>query len=259
MKSHPFFAAAGRCALAGLFLATLAYGQGKPEAVRNLIERSITATGGREAMLAIKSRRARFVVSIPAMRLAAQMELVQEAPHRLYVKTEIPIPGSNPEQKMVEEVVFDGIKGWKINNFTGFRAISAEELESTRLQSDFYLLLEFLDRYPGAELTEGVDFFGATADLVAVEGPGKEKVKFFFNRETALLVGMEMVAVTDEMRMPATVQITDFLKQDGVVLPSRMVVKNPVSEMIMEMVTVTHNVEIPGSLFQPPATPARSQ
>lgn len=219
----------------------------------SVIERSIEATGGKEAMLAIQSRRYRYLLKMPGLNQSASMELIQEAPDKLYTKTVMPVPGMGPENNMEIEMVFNGTEGWMRDPVAGIRRLTEAEIESSQVQSDFYLLLDFNERYPDAEYLGESEYYGRNVEGIRTRGPGGEPATFYFEKETGLLIGAEMMAIQQGAQIPMNMEFKDFREEDGVLVPYEMVVHNPVFEMIFEVISIRHNVEVEEGLFDLPA------
>lgn len=221
------------------------------KSVASIIERSIAATGGRDAMLAIKNRHYRYMLNMPGLNQAASMELYQEAPDNMYIKTIMPVPGM--PDGMVSEIVFSGDQGWMKDSIMGLRPVTEAEIESSQMQSDFYLLLDFTERYPNAEYLGESEFYGKTVDGVRVIGPGDQPATFYFDSNNGLLVGAELMAIQQGTQIPLKMEFKEFEELDSVQIPHKMVVYNPVFDMIFEVISLRHNVEIPAGLFEIPA------
>ena len=218
--------------------------------VASIINRSIEATGGRAAMEAIKNRHYRYMLNMPGLNQAASMELYHNAPDQMYIKTIMPVPGM--PDGMVSEMVFSGNEGWMRDSIMGLRPVSEAEIESSQMQSDFYLLLDFPERYPDAEYLGEMEFYGKQVDGVRVLGPGDQPASFYFDTTSGLLVGAELMAIQQGTQIPLKMAFRDFQELDAVKIPREMVVYNPMFEMIFEVISLNHNVEIPDGLFDKP-------
>ncbi len=221
------------------------------ESVKSVISKSIEAVGGKDAMLAITSRKSVYEMFIPAMNISAEVTVIQEAPDKLYSKTVMPVPGGGgaaAEQVMV----FNGTEGWEISNMGGVRSLSSDEIASQKVQSDFYLLLDFHNRFPESQY-KGVDNYHGTQAHVIIANPGTNATTFYFNTDTYLLIGMKVNAVSEIGEMEVNIEAQEFLKKDGVMIPQRMIVRNPFSEIIMQAKVVQHNPELDADVFAVPA------
>jgi hypothetical protein len=135
---------------------------GLPDA-RELINRHLTAVGGREAILAHKSMHATGTLSVPASGISGPMEIFgATGPDRVIVKTTVTGIGDIMEG-------FDGSHAWSMSPMTGPMLKVGKELTQTRLDADFYSELRDPKTYPDVKTIEKTTFDGRPCYKVSLK------------------------------------------------------------------------------------------
>lgn len=218
-----------------------------PSDVKEILEKSIEATGGREKIEAIKSSRMIGEFSMPAMGMTGKSEVVHSYPNKIYILQEIPGMG---------EIVqaFDGEKGWAQDPMQGFRALSDQEIASLKQNESISESLNYEDSFISGEVLGEADVDGEAVwkvKLVDADTEGEEI--HYYGKESGLLLKMELEVDMGPMgRIPAEMLIKEYGTQDGVSYPSKMVMSNAGMEINLNFNSLELNPEVDDSLFTAP-------
>ncbi|HEV3050931.1 MAG TPA: hypothetical protein VGX50_11500, partial [Longimicrobium sp.] len=151
-----------------------------PEATQ-LVQRYLTAVGGREALLAPRSTRTRGTFEMPAAGLTGELEVVTAKPNR--VATRVNIPG-------LGEILtgFDGQTGWSLNPMMGARVLSGAELDAVREQADPLVAVRDPSTYQSMTTVEQTTMGGQACYRVRVVSKSGRESFDCYAVDTGLLV-----------------------------------------------------------------------
>lgn len=215
-----------------------------------VIERSIEATGGREAREKMTSTVARGTVELTAQGLRSTMEFYAKTPNKRLVITKAEGVGEFKQG-------YDGQVGWSDNPVQGLRELSGEELARLRREATFNPEIKWRDLYRKVELV-GKDKVGERETYVVRLTPleGKPLTRYY-DAQTFLLLRQDLVQDTSQGPMAVTAIMSDYRDVNGIKAPFRIEQQLPVGKVIIKMVEVQNNVEIADAVFAKPAAPAK--
>jgi hypothetical protein len=140
---------------------------------RSIIDRHITAVGGRKAILARNSIYATGTVSIASQGMSGPVEIFAAKPNKMLQRLTIGGIGQ------IEEG-FDGQIGWSVSPITGPSLSQGPELEQKRFDADFYSDLHEPARYDSITTIEKTTFEGRPCyKLRLVRRGGGEEFEFY--------------------------------------------------------------------------------
>src|SRR5262249_45845056 len=111
--------------------ATKAAEGGADVSVDQVLDKYISALGGKDALMKVKSRSAKGTFEIAAMGLSAPAEIYAKAPNSVVLI--INVPGLGTIQQG-----YNGSTGWSQDPQTGLRDITGAELASIKREAEFY-------------------------------------------------------------------------------------------------------------------------
>jgi hypothetical protein len=211
---------------------------------RSIIDKHISAIGGREAILSNTSVRATGTLAIPAAGMTGTVEIVGAKPNKVALK--ITISG-------VGEVLegFNGTSAWSVSPMTGPMLLDGEQLEEKKFDADFYSELHEEGRYKAMETVEKTVFEGRPAYKVRLlKKSGAEDFEFY-DVETGLKAGSITTRTTPMGSVTGTTIETDYRKF-GKLLTATTVKQTTMG--VQQVITVT-NIEygnVPDAAFDPP-------
>ncbi|MBK1875692.1 hypothetical protein [Pelagicoccus mobilis] len=218
-----------------------------PTEVASVLEASIEASGGREAISAIKSTRLKGTFSLPSMGMNGTSEIVHAYPDKVYNVQELPGMGRI-------EQGFDGETGWARDPMQGFRLLSEGEVATLKQNEGIADMLDFESAYSSGEILEDAEVDGQSATVVKLvsSDTGKEETHFY-SKESKLLVRIDTIADMGPMgEMPASMNIKSYGEQDGILYPAKMEMTNAGMLITLSFDSLEINPEIDDSVFATP-------
>lgn len=212
--------------------------------VDQILEKAITALGGRAAMEKITSRVGKGTIEIAEAGMSGSVEVFEKAPNMSAVA--ISLGGMNIRQ------AFDGAVAWEDNPQEGLKVRTGVELADAKREATFNPELKMKTLYPKMTV-RGKEKVG-TADAYVIDAVPAEgsPVTFFFDAETGLPLRMD--TTRDSPQGPLQVQsyLEDYRVVDGVKVAFVMRQVTTMFSMVMRLTEVKHNVTLDDKMFKKP-------
>jgi hypothetical protein len=211
---------------------------------KSIIERSIRATGGREAMEKITSRSARGKIEAPSMGISLSVEILQRA-DRFRMTVNNPQVGST-------QMGYDGTWTWEYSDITGARLLEGSEranlfrsglLNAELRTAEFYSKM----RTVGSAAIDGRE----TWKLELVTNDGSVETRYY-DQESGLLVRVDAKAESPMGVMETQTTLASWKEMDGIKFPALSVTRLMGMELRSSTDEVKHNVEFPEGTFAMP-------
>jgi len=218
-----------------------------PKSAKEVFERFVAASGGKEAIDKVQSRTTRAVFEMPAFGVKANLETRAKFPGK--VRAVMTMDAG----KMVR--VFDGSKGWVSDPFSGgVREVEGVELEDMRQEADVRLPLNLAKMYPDAKLLEAREIDGVKMDVVEV-APAGRKQTLYFSRDSGLLRRWDRLSVSPSGEMAVTLLWDDYRAVDGVKVAHSFKLNSDQFAITVKTEKCVHNQAMEDSEFTKPAAP----
>jgi outer membrane lipoprotein-sorting protein len=221
-----------------------------------IIERSVTALGGRAAHAKLKSRSmtGTIVLSTPAGEVKGSIEILNAAPNkmRMLIKADLSALGVG---QLVLDQRFDGSSGYALDTLQGNREITGNQLDNMRNSSFPHPFLTYKELGTTARLTGKEKVGERDAYLVVFEPTSGSTIRQFIDAETHMPIKMVMNIEIPQLgqEVEQTTEFLDFRDVDGVKLPFRLLSSSSVQNFTINLDRVEHNVEVDQTLFVKPA------
>lgn len=217
----------------------------KQPTVKEILEKYISALGGREAIEKIKSRSVTGTVELAPMGLKGTFEASAAPETRSFTRLTIAGVGD-----LLEGI--DGKTAWAVNPIQGSRDKTGAELSQAKIINDFYREVRLDKLFPKMELkgTEKVD--GRNAYVIVATADGLPAETWYFDAESGLMLRSDMTASAPEGSQPMTAFYDDYRNVDGIKMPFKIRTRTPSFEIILVSTEVKHNVPIEDSKFVRP-------
>jgi hypothetical protein len=215
--------------------------------VDNILEKYITAVGGKEAIEKITSRSIKGSFNLESLGVSdAPIELLAKAPNKSAMKIDVAGFG-------VVNRVFNGSTGWSSDPMSGLRELSGVELAQMKRSSDFYQELNLKNHYTKLEV-KGKEKVGSY-ETYLVEATTQEgsPEKFYFDVNTGLLVRQDGEEEGPQGKMLMETYLDDYKVVDGVKIPHTTKRVNPAMTVVVKITEVKTNVEIEETKFAKPS------
>lgn len=218
-----------------------------PDEVRDVLEKSIAALGGRERLETVEATRQQGVFSVVATGIGGEWEIVHAQPNKFYSRQEI---GS------IGEIVqaYDGEVGWSRDQIQGFRYLSDEEISTLTMNDGVADSLEYDELYQSGEvLEEGVVDGESVVVLKLIDAAtGREEIHSY-SVESGLLKRLEMEVDMGPMgKLPVVASIVEYGEADGLLYQKRIKVSNAGMQIDVDFETMEINPAIDASIFAVP-------
>ena len=219
-------------------------------AADQVIDKYIQAVGGAEALQKITSRSEKGTITVGGR--PTPIELWTKAPDKRISIMHTP-NGDNI-------TAYDGHNGW-LGSPGGRppRDISPAEVDPVRLDSDFNLPLDLKKIFSQFRVRPG-DKVGdhETIQLIGIR-EGKPPVRFFFDKDSGLLVRMVRYVATPLGLNPAEIDYADYRTEGGVKIPYRWTLARPLGRFTIQVDQVQQNIPIEDTKFSKPAASAEQK
>ncbi|MEO6223054.1 MAG: hypothetical protein ABIP90_07370 [Vicinamibacterales bacterium] len=217
-----------------------------------IIEKHLTALGGREALAKITSRRATGTVSVatPMGALGGPIEMIAKAPNKMRADIRIDLTAVGGPGEMVISELFDGTNGWSLNSMQGDTPMAGDQLAGALNNFFPSPLLKYkeLGMTPTVEPTQQVN--GKPAHVVLFTPKSGPAERMFFDAESFLIVRttstltLPQVGLTEQVSEPS-----DYRAVDGVKVAFKLAQSAGGQEITMTFTKIENNVALDDARF----------
>jgi outer membrane lipoprotein-sorting protein len=177
-----------------------------------VIEKYLSAIGGREKLEALKDVEIDMLMSMQGLTIDAKM--LQKAPDKYRMTVSM---GGN----VMSDTRFDGTVG-KMSGMQGEQVLEGKPLENLKSQSQFmrelnYKELGYAIQLKSIEMVDGKETF-----MVEVSHPGSGTGYDYYDTETGLRIREDKTEVTPEGEMTQTTHLSEYKNVDGILYPHQM-------------------------------------
>jgi hypothetical protein len=210
-----------------------------------ILERNISALGGRENIQKGSSYFMKATLEMPRRGVRGTLEVWGKAPDKLLTVTVIDRVGEIKQG-------YDGKAAWSRDPYQGLRDLEGEDLEKIRYQSIFNPELKWRELFEKVQLT-GVERVGdREAYVVRLIGKEGFTITKYFDTATFLLIRSDVVDVGPNGKIPIETRYSDYREIDGVKTAFQWTQKTPIGEAVIKIVEANSNIRIEDSFFKKP-------
>jgi outer membrane lipoprotein-sorting protein len=236
-------------------LALVCAGAASAQTADEVVEKTLTALGGREALGKLTSRHTTgtIVVSTPGGNVPGTIEIFNQAPNK--VRTLIALDLSSlGADKMTIDQRFDGTSGVAMDTMQGNREITGDQLANMK-NADFPTpLLRYKQLGTTIALAERQKIGDREAVALAItprEGPAS---KLFVDAESYLPMRLVVtLELPDVGRVEQTSDLSDYHDVDGVKMPFSIHNSSAVQTVSVTVTKVDNNAAVDPALFARPS------
>ena len=221
----------------------------------DVIEKALTADGGRAALTKIRSRTmtGTIVLTTPAGEISGAIEIYNKAPNksRSVIKLDLTQFGAGP---VAIDQRFDGSVGYVMDPLQGNRDVTGNQLENQKNGSFPSPLLDYKERGVTATLLPKEKVDGRNAFVLQLTPKAGSAIKNYIDAETYLLVRVVVTVNVPQLNadVESTVDMSDFRAVDGVKLPFVTKLSSSVQNYTVTIAKVEQNAEIDDKMFKKP-------
>lgn len=224
----------------------------------DVVNRSLTAIGGRAALGKLKTRSmtGTITLSTPAGDITGSVEILNAAPNksRSLIKADLSALGAG---QLTLDQRFDGNTGYAMDTLQGNRDITGNQLDNLRNSTFPHPFLNYKEMGTTAQLS-GKEKVGEREAYVVIFDPTSgSAVRQYIDAETYLPVKVVMKVDVPQLgqEVEQTIEFLDYREVDGIKIPFRSTATSSVQNYTVTITKVEHNVRIDETLFSKPATP----
>jgi outer membrane lipoprotein-sorting protein len=240
--------------LAGVVL-VIGHTASAQQSADDVIERSLTALGGRAAHAKLQSRAAKGTISLstPAGEIAGTLELLNATPNKTRMLLEADLSALGAGELVVDQR-FDGHAGYVLDSLQGNREITGNQLDNMQNSSFPHPFMNYKERGTSAALAGKESVGGRDAYVVVFDPTTGSQVRNYIDAETFLPIRTVMKTDVPQLgqEVEQTTEFFDYKDVDGVKVPFRLTTSSSIQSITITLTSVEHNVKVDESVFVKP-------
>jgi hypothetical protein len=212
---------------------------------RTILDRHVTAIGGKDALLAHSSIRITGTISLPASGISGTLEAFAAKPNKVLARTNIQGIG-----ELLEGV--DGKIAWSLNPMTGPMLSQGKELEQKMFDADFHGELRQSDKYKSTTTVEKTTWEGRPAYKVRLVRLDDTDEIEYYDVENGFRIGREFVRESPMGSMKIQQVSADYRKFGDLMFAATSKVTAMNVQQVITIASVEYD-KVDPAVFEPPA------
>jgi hypothetical protein len=212
---------------------------------KEVLDRYIEVTGGREAYERVQTRVATSTIEAPAMGLKGKLTIYQKAPDQGYLETDLEGVGR------IEQGT-DGQVVWERSAMMGPRLMEGAEKEALMRSLTLHSELHPEKHYEKIETVGVQEVGGRQAYKVEMTSAAGTKETRYYDHESGLLLRSEGTQKTQMGEIQVSSVMEDYQTVDGLKMPKRVTQEMMGQTISMTIDKIEHGVDIPDTRFEMP-------
>ncbi len=215
-----------------------------------IVEKVITALGGRENILKIKTRKTEFEMDLLNQGVKGYGEIYRAAPGKTYSMTTL--TALNKKIGWIEEI-FDGKAGGEKYSFSEPDEYTGKRLEDVKFTNSFYEFVDFKNSVERMDVHAQLKDDKIESYVLSVYPKNASRVVYQIDAESYLPTKASSVVVSSSssQQIPVSSTFSDYREVDGVMLPFKTISENPgTGEVVVVVKSVKHNIKIDDKRFK---------
>jgi hypothetical protein len=231
---------------------------GLAQTADEVIEKSVTALGGRAAFgkLTSQSAAGTITLSTPGGDVSGPVEVLNAVPNksRTLIKVDLSSLGAG---QLVMDQRFDGMSGYVLDSLQGNRDITGNQLDNMRNGAFPHPFLTYKKLGATAQLGPKEKVGDREAYPVTLDFPSGSAVHQYIDAETYLPIRVVLRINIPQLggEIEQTTDFLDYRPVDGVKVPFELRSTSSVQNFGIVFTHVEHNVPVDNTLFVKPPTP----
>ena len=230
---------------------------GAPEAqatltAEQIIEKHIAASGGREALSKLTTRRATGTVTLAqgGAEFGGPVEILNKAPNKIRVSAQIDLSAAGMADKLVIEQKFDGTSAVMNNSMQGATPITGNQLDNMKSAIFPSLFLDHKAHLTKVEVLPQESVDGKPRLVLQITPKAGSVAKLYLDPETFLVMRVKTTVNTPEMGdLEQIADSSDYRTVDGMKIPFLVVNWNAAQTIKITLSKVENNVPLDDALF----------
>lgn len=225
------------------------------QSVDDVIEKSLTAQGGRAALGKITSRSTKgtIVITSPAGDLPGTIEILNQAPNKVRTLINLDLTAVGAGSLTVDQR-FDGTNGYAMDSMRGDSETTGSRLENLRNGAFPSPFLNYKERNIKVVLAGKEKVGERDAYILSVTPPTGPASRVWVDAETYLPAKTSVTIDTPETwPLEQVTEFSDYREVDGVKVPYAVHSVSAVQSFNVKVTSVENNLKIDPALFSKPA------
>jgi outer membrane lipoprotein-sorting protein len=222
----------------------------------DIIEKSLTAQGGRAALGKVTSRSTTgsLAVSTEGGNFSGTIEVLNQAPNKVRTLITLDLSSVGAGSLVVDQR-FDGTKAYRLDSMQGDSDVTGSRLEYLRNNVFPTPFLNYKERGVQVTLVGKEKLGDRDAYVLTFAPPTGPASRAWIDAESYLPAKVVVTIDTPETGpLEQTTEFSDFREVDGVKVPFRFKNSSAVQTFTVTITKVEHNVKIDAALFSKPAS-----
>lgn len=212
-----------------------------------VLERYVTAIGGRAALEKFSSRVMRASVVLTGTGEAGTLEIYKKAPDKEFFSLVIPSNGPTPR-------AYNGKAGWVLYDpDEGPQDVSAKDLPAMKREFDFYREIRLNTLYPKLILKGNEKVGAENSYVIEASSDDGAAERWYFSVQSGLLLRSDTPYITDDGQSFLQTIYEDYREVDGVKFPFVWRQTCPDYDYVIHFTTIQNNVPVDDARFEKPA------
>ena len=193
----------------------------------------------------VTSRVTKEVTHVTTSGLKVATVISQKLPNLVVMEADTPGMGKSWQG-------YDSHVGWAWSELQGYRVMQGAELQQMLNSADLQGAMRLYEACPLRKMLDEREDHGQRSVGISLATSSGPAGKLYFEVKTGQLVRMETAMQAGASGVLNVVaEFSDFRRVDGLVFPFRTVLTNPAMQMVTTVESITHNVPLEDSIFQP--------
>jgi CubicO group peptidase (beta-lactamase class C family) len=225
-----------------------------PITIDDLIAKMIAAYGGEDNMRKHNSSLTTVELDLESQGVQAKGTISARAPN--LSASELTFTALNKKLGSMASY-FDGSVGGEIVSFAPAEIYTGKRLEDIKASADFYDVLNWKKNYQKITFKRMDKVDGEEVYVIEKRNPKGTPVTDYISTKSFLVLRRDSVVANETagIELPQTEMFSDYRNVDGVMIPFKQLSNNIANgDIVLRIVDVKFNTEIPDSVFRKPAT-----
>lgn len=210
-----------------------------PAAVDQLLDKYVGALAGAQAIQKISTRVGRGTIALGANKFP--FEVFEKAPNKRMSVMHLPNGDSI--------TAFDGNAGWLAVPGQPLRDMTGAELDTARLDADFYFPLRVKQLFTDLRVASPEKVGDRDVARVVATKEGQPPLNLYFDSQSGLLVRLLRYTESPLGRVPTQIDYADYREVNGVRTPFRWTISRPGGRFTIQLENVQQNVPVDDAKF----------
>jgi len=226
------------------------------QSVDDVVEKCLTALGGRAALAKLKSRSmtGTITLSTPVGDLSGPIEVLNAVPNKSRTLIKVDLTSLGAGEAVIDQR-FDGKSGYVMDTIQGNREITGNQMDNLRNGSFPNPLMTYKEMGIVGKLGDKEKVGDRDAYVLILEPTAGSVARQYIDAQTYLPIKLVLKVDVPQLgrEVEQSTEFYDYRDVDGVKIPFALKSTSAVQSFTIAITKVEHNVSIDEALFAKPA------